>query len=196
MTNQDTPPNPPNESAPTADMETQPLDARDGDAAATPAELDPIAMLEAEVARWKDLALRGQADFDNFRKRNARDITEIRRYAAGDLLADLLPVLDNFDLGLLAARNESENSAIALGMQMVRRQLDDFLAAQGVKEIPADGESFDPTKHDAVATEANSTTAEGVIIRTARKGYFLHDRVLRAPSVIVSSGPAVAATAE
>lgn len=152
---------------------------------------DPFATMAAELNRWKDLALRAQADFDNFRKRTARDITEIRRYAASDLLADLLPVLDNFDLGLMAARNESAGSAISLGMSMVRRQLDDFLASQGVKEIPAEGETFDPTKHDAVATEAHETIPDGTIIRVARKGYFLHERVLRAPSVVVSKGPEV-----
>jgi molecular chaperone GrpE len=98
-------------------------------------------------------------------------------------------VLDNFDLGLMAARQEGENSPISMGMAMVRRQLDDFLTSQGVKEIPTDGERFDPTRHDAVATEADAAIPEGTILRVARKGYFLHDRVLRAPSVVVSSGP-------
>ena len=153
-------------------------------------ELDPYAALENERDRWKDLALRVQADFDNFRKRTAREVTEIRRFAASALLEDLLPVLDNFDLGLMAARQAGENSPIAMGMAMVRRQLDDFLSSQGVKEIPTDGERFDPTRHDAVATEADPAIPEGTILRVARKGYFLHDRVLRAPSVVVSSGPA------
>ena len=193
MTNQDTPVDPQTDITDAQALADQEAQAGETTAAT---EADPMAALEAEVLRWKDLALRSQADFDNFRKRTARDITEIRRYAAGDLLADLLPVLDNFDLGLMAARNESENSAIALGMQMVRRQLDDFLTTQGVKEIAADGEAFDPTKHDAVATEAHESIAEGIIIRTARKGYFLHERVLRAPSVIVSSGPAAPESAE
>jgi molecular chaperone GrpE len=155
-------------------------------------DLDPYAALENERDKWKDLALRVQADFDNFRKRTAREVTEIRRFAASALLEDLLPVLDNFDLGLMAARQEGENSPIAMGMAMVRRQLDDFLTSQGVKEIPTDGERFDPTRHDAVATEADATIPEGIILRVARKGYFLHDRVLRAPSVVVSSGPAKA----
>lgn len=177
----------------------QPMESPAGEAAETnPAatepggfdELDPYAALENERDRWKDLALRVQADFDNFRKRTAREVTEIRRFAASALLEDLLPVLDNFDLGLMAARQAGENSPISMGMAMVRRQLDDFLTSQGVKEIPTDGERFDPTRHDAVATEADAATPEGTILRVARKGYFLHDRVLRAPSVVVSSGPA------
>ncbi|MFM7181504.1 MAG: nucleotide exchange factor GrpE [Verrucomicrobiales bacterium] len=174
-----------------------PVDPSAGEAAETTAaeigeidKLDPYAALENERDRWKDLALRVQADFDNFRKRTAREVTEIRRFAASALLEDLLPVLDNFDLGLMAARQAGENSPISMGMAMVRRQLDDFLNSQGVKEIPTDGERFDPTRHDAVATEADAAIPEGTIIRVARKGYFLHDRVLRAPSVVVSSGPA------
>lgn len=175
----------------------EPADPSASDAAeTTPAdengeatELDPYTALENERDRWKDLALRTQADFDNFRKRTARDVTEIRRFAASSLLEDLLPVLDNFDLGLMAALQAGENSPIAMGMVMVRRQLDDFLSSQGVREIPADGEVFDPTRHEAVATEADASVPEGTIIRIARKGYFLHDRVMRAPSVIVSSGP-------
>lgn len=159
----------------------------------TETDLDPYAALENERDRWKDHALRVQADFDNFRKRTAREVTDIRRFAASALLEDLLPVLDNFDLGLMAARQAGENSPIFMGMSMVRRQLDDFLANQGVKDIPAEGQVFDPTRHDAVATEPDAGTPEGTILRVARKGYFLHDRVLRAPSVIVSSGPATAA---
>jgi molecular chaperone GrpE len=190
----------PQDSPAETDQETpasQPVEPITGEAAETnPAQpgetedLDPYAALENERDKWKDHALRVQADFDNFRKRTAREVTEIRRFAASALLEDLLPVLDNFDLGLMAARQEGENSPISMGMAMVRRQLDDFLTSQGVKEIPTDGERFDPTRHDAVATEADATIPEGTILRVARKGYFLHDRVLRAPSVVVSSGPA------
>lgn len=153
-------------------------------------ELDPYAALENERDRWSDLALRVQADFDNFRKRTAREVAEIRQFAASALIEDLLPVLDNFDFGLMAARQAGEDSPIAMGMAMVRRQLDDFLTKQGVKEIPTEGERFDPTRHDAVATEADAAVPEGTILRVVRKGYFLHDRVLRAPSVVVSSGSA------
>jgi molecular chaperone GrpE len=189
-TDQNTPASPPVESSAGEAAETNPATGSDPDAQPGEADdLDPYTALENERDRWKDLALRVQADFDNFRKRTAREVTEIRRFAASALLEDLLPVLDNFDLGLMAARQEGENSPISMGMAMVRRQLDDFLTSQGVKEIPTDGERFDPTRHDAVATEADAAIPEGTILRVARKGYFLHDRVLRAPSVVVSSGP-------
>jgi molecular chaperone GrpE len=172
---------------------TEPAEPAAAEAADTgePAmESDPLAALAAEAAVWRDRALRAQAELDNFRKRMAREAAETRRFANAALVEDLLPVLDNFDFGLQAARGESESSPITLGMTMVRKQLDDFLAAQGVHEIPAAGQVFDPTRHEAVATEASGEVPEGGIIRVLRKGWLLQDRVLRAPNVIVSSGPA------
>ena len=148
---------------------------------------DPVSRLQAEATKWKDLALRSQAELENFRKRMNREAMDVRRFAAAALIEDLFPVLDNFEFGLQAARAESETSPITLGMTMVRKQLDDFLAAQGVKEIQAEGQIFDPTRHDAVSTEVRPDLPEGTILRVVRRGYFLHDRVLRAPTVVVSA---------
>ncbi|MBL9176462.1 MAG: nucleotide exchange factor GrpE [Verrucomicrobiaceae bacterium] len=153
---------------------------------------DPLTLLTQEVERWKDLAYRSQAELDNFRKRSAREAQEARVYANADLLRALFPILDNFDMGLEAARAESEKSMIFMGMSMVNRQLQDFLRDSGVQEIEAQGKPFDPNLHDAVSQEANADIAEGTIIRVTRKGYKLKDRLLRAASVIVSSGPVVA----
>lgn len=156
---------------------------------------DPITALTLEVERWKDMAYRSQAELDNFRKRSAREAQETRAYANGELLRALFPILDNFDMGLEAARVESEKSMIFMGMNMVNRQLQDFLRDSGVQEIEALGKAFDPNLHEAVAQEASTQAAEGTIIRVTRRGYKLKDRLLRAASVIVSSGPAAPAQA-
>lgn len=158
-----------------------------GPAEAAPAATAEAPLPEAEVAKWKDLALRSQAELENFRKRMNREAVEVRRFAAASLVEDLLPVLDNFDFGLEAARAESASSSITLGMTMVRKQLDDFLAAQGVREIETEGQVLDPTRHHAVKTEVRPDLPEGTILQVVRKGYFLHDRVLRAPNVVVSA---------
>lgn len=158
--------------------------------AAAPA--DPLTQFSQEVDRWKDLAYRSQAELDNFRKRSAREAQETRAYANADLLRALFPILDNFDMGLEAARAESEKSMIFMGMSMVNRQLQDFLRESGVQEIEAQGKVFDPNLHEAVSQEAHATVPEGTIIRVTRRGYKLKDRLLRAASVIVSSGPAAA----
>lgn len=153
---------------------------------------DPLTLLTQEVERWKDLAYRSQAELDNFRKRSAREAQETRAYANADLLRAIFPILDNFDMGLDAARAESEKSMIFMGMSMVNRQLQDFLRDSGVQEIETQGKSFDPNLHDAVSQEASDTITEGTILRVTRKGYKLKDRLLRPASVIVSSGPVAA----
>ena len=149
---------------------------------------DPKTALEEEVNRWKDLAYRSQAELDNFRKRSAREAQETRQYANADLLRSLLPILDNFEMGLDAARAESEKSMIFMGMSMVHRQIQDFLRDNGVQEVEAQGKPFDPNVHEAMAQEASDSVEEGTILRVTRRGYRLRDRLLRAASVIVSRG--------
>ncbi len=92
-------------------------------------------------------------------------------------------------MGLEAARQESEKSMVFMGMSMVNRQIQDFLRDSGALEIEAQGKVFDPNLHEAVAQEASTTIPEGTVIRVTRRGYKLKDRLLRAASVIVSSGP-------
>ena len=152
-------------------------------------ELDLVAALEAEVGKWKEMALRSQADLDNFRKRMARDRQEGMRYANSGLLEALLPILDNFEMGLEAARAESEESMIFQGMDMVRNQMRGFLEEQGVTEVEAAGKVFDPKMHEAMSQESSAEIPEGEIVKVMRRGYMLRDRLLRAPAVVVSTGP-------
>lgn len=170
------------------DSDTPQADAAP-DADASEANLDPISALQAEVSRWKDLAYRSQAELDNYRKRAAREAQEARAYANADLLRSLLPIMDNFEMGLEAARAESEKSMIFMGMAMVQRQIQDFLRDMGVQEIETQGKPFDPNAHEAVAQEASDLVADGNVLRVTRRGYRIKDRLLRPASVIVSSGP-------
>ena len=155
----------------------------------TTPELDPWEQLEAEAAKWKDTSLRTAAEMDNLRKRTAREREEAIRYANQRLLEDLLPVIDNFEMGMQAAAQDT-SSMIYIGMDMVRKQLNDFLENQGVTEIPTTGQ-FDPNLHDAVSQEP-SDQPEGEILRTTRRGFKIRDRLLRPASVIVAAKPAEA----
>lgn len=143
--------------------------------------------LAADVAKWKELSLRTAAEMENLRKRTAREREEALRYANQRLLEDLLPVIDNFEMGMQAAAQDT-SSMIYIGMDMVRKQLKEFLSAQGVEEIPAEGQ-FDPNLHDAVAQEECAKGDEGRILRVTRRGYKLRDRLLRPASVVVSRLP-------
>ncbi len=148
------------------------------------------AQLQIDLERFRDLALRSQADFENFRKRAAREKEDALKFANTTFLERLLPILDNFELGLNAARSSGENSPILLGMDIVSRQLNDFLSQSGVETVVAEGAPFDPNLHEAVAQEESATVPDGHVVRQLRKGYKLKDRLLRPATVITSKGPA------
>jgi len=146
--------------------------------------------IQADLERFRDLALRSQADFENYRKRANREKEDAVRYANFSLVEKLVPVLDSFELGLTAARNHEGAASIVSGMEMVKRQLEDVLHQFGVEPVEALGLPFDPNLHEAVAQEPSAEVAEGAVVRQLRKGYRLKDRLVRATLVVVSGGPA------
>jgi molecular chaperone GrpE len=155
--------------------------------AAAPPE-DDCEGLQADLDRFRDLALRSQADFENYKKRSAREKEEAIKYANSSLLEKLIAIVDNFELGLEAARAEGEKSPVFSGMSMVLKQLMDFLADSGLQPIDATGQKFDPNLHEAIAHEPSDEFPEGIVIRQTRRGYKMKDRLLRPSSVVVSSG--------
>ena len=150
---------------------------------------DPMAGLQADLDRFRDLALRSQADFENYKKRAAREKDDAVKYANSSLLQRLVSILDNFELGLAAAKTEGAQSPIYSGMVLVQKQLNDLLEESGLQAIEAEGKKFDPNLHEAIAHEP-SDAPEETVIRQARRGYRLKDRLLRPARVVVSSGPA------
>jgi molecular chaperone GrpE len=160
--------------------------ASSGDQSAEPETR--LAEMQAEVNKYKDAALRAAADLDNYRKRVSREREESIKYANTAFLERLIPILDNFELGLQAARNASGAAPIVDGFTMVYKQLQDFLANSGVETIEATGQTFDPNLHEALAQEESSQVPEGKVIRQIRKGYRLRDRLLRPANVVISKG--------
>lgn len=172
----------PDKNAPEQDMETQETPPAEGEA-------NPQLDLTAEVDKWKDMAMRKQAELENYRRRMATEKSDSIKYGNANLLEDLLPILDNFRFGLEAARKESEQSVVFQGMSMVMKQFDDFLASQGVHEVPAAGKPFDPAVHEAMNQEHSEEAPEGQVLTVIRRGFRLSDRLLRAAAVVVSKGP-------
>src|ERR1700746_3702764 len=125
---------------------------------------DPLAGLQGDLDRFRDLALRSQADFENYKKRSAREKEEAIKYANSSLLERLVGIIDNFELGLTAARGQSEQSPIYSGMTLVLKQLNDFLAENGLQAIEAEGQKFDPNLHEAIAHEPSEQSPEGPVI--------------------------------
>jgi molecular chaperone GrpE len=150
---------------------------------------DAMAGLQADLDRFRDLALRSQADFENYKKRAAREKEDAIKYANSSLLQRLVSILDNFELGLAAAKTEGTQSPIYSGMVLIQKQLNDLLEENGLQAIEAEGKKFDPNLHEAIAHEP-SDRPEETVIRQARRGYRFKDRLLRPARVVVSSGPA------
>jgi len=159
-----------------------------GSALDQPETEDEVARLQADLDRFRDLAMRSQADFENYKKRCAREKDEAIKYANRDLLEELISIVDHFELGLEAARGEGEKSPIYSGMSLILKQLQDLLAKQGAQPIDAVGRKFDPNLHEAIGHEP-SPEPDGIVIRQTRRGYRFKDRLLRPSSVVVSSGP-------
>jgi molecular chaperone GrpE len=151
---------------------------------------DPTAGLQADLDRFRDLALRSQADFENYKKRSAREKEEAIKYANSSLLERLVGIIDNFELGLAAAKEQGADSPIYSGMVLVQKQLNDLLAENGLQPIEAEEKPFDPNMHEAIAHEPSDQYPEGVVVRQIRRGYRYKDRLLRPAKVVVSSGPA------
>ena len=140
---------------------------------------------------WERL-LRTTADFDNFKKRAAREKIEAAQYATFSLLQKVLPVLDNFEMALAAAQNAQGDKLASLqsGVAMIQQQLKNALAETGLEEVDATGKPFDPSLHEAISQQDSANVPEGHVLQQVRKGYKLRDRLLRPAAVIVAKKPA------
>jgi molecular chaperone GrpE len=151
---------------------------------------DELQKAREEVTTLKDRYLRTAAEMENFRRRLAREKQDIIRSAASGIIEALLPVLDNLRLGLQSAENHPEAREVVKGFAMVHDQLNGVLREQGLETIEPQQVEFDPNLHDALTQQPSDDVEEGKVLQTVRVGYRLNERLLRAASVIVSSGPA------
>jgi len=153
---------------------------------------DELAALRAQAdlaeQRW-DRLLRLQAEFDNYRKRVERDRDEARLRATEDLMQDLLPVLDHFELGLTTPASSVDGAVLMTGMRLIQRQLHQVLERAGLRQLDASGQRFDPNIHEAVGCVPTRDAPEGTIVEQVRNGYCLHERLLRPAGVRVAVAP-------
>ena len=150
------------------------------------AETDPLAQMARERDEYLDALQRLKAEFDNYRKRVAREEAALAARASERLMAGLVPVLDDLERALEAA-SEHQEAKLEEGVRLVHRSLADLLAREGLAEVPTDGR-FDPHSQEALLAQP-SETEEGMVIQVLQKGYLLGDRVLRPARVVISAGP-------
>lgn len=129
--------------------------------------------------------VRLMAEFQNYKKRVAKEKNDIREYATEKLVMELLPVLDNFERAL-AASAEDDPAGYAKGMELIFTQMVTELQKSGLSEVEAEGQDFDPTKHNAVMTEENEELESGKVSKVLQKGYALNDKVIRPSMVAVT----------
>jgi molecular chaperone GrpE len=160
------------------------------------AELSPqeIGELQTQAAKAKehwDQLVRTAADFENYKKRAAREKQDAIKYANESLLQKLVTVLDNFDMAVAAAANSTDSTAKSLqtGVNMILSQFRNVLTESGLEEIDALNKTFDPNFHEAISQEDRADVPEGQVVQQVRKGYKLRDRLLRPASVVVSRKP-------
>jgi molecular chaperone GrpE len=150
---------------------------------------DALAAKTREAEEHRERYLRGAAEFDNARKRAAREREEYTRYANESLLRELLPVLDNFDRALQAARGEAGAAAVTAGVELIQRELLRVLEKFGVTPFVSIGQPFDPERHEAIARVPATGDSEGTVVSETARGYMLNGRVLRPAMVTVAMPP-------
>ncbi len=149
-------------------------------------QLSPEEKLAAEAAEWKDKYARLYAEFDNFRKRTARERVELIKSAGSDVISDLLPVLDDFDRAMKANETNTDIDAVKEGFNLIRTKLSHTLEGKGLKAMNSMGQPFDTEYHEAITNiPAPSKDLKGKVVDVVTSGYFMNDTVLRYAQVVV-----------
>jgi molecular chaperone GrpE len=149
-------------------------------------------IVEVEEEGLRDQFVRLQADFANFRNRTQRERIELYQRANEDLLLEILPVLDHYEMGLQTAAQHDADQAVVDGFKLVLDQFENVLKKFNLTPIEAVGEVFDPHKHEALTHMPSEEYPAEVCSNQVRRGYMFSDKLLRAAQVVVSSGPAAA----
>ncbi len=140
---------------------------------------DQIRLLKQELAGLKDQYVRKVADMENARKRLDREKTEYYQFALGEILLELLEVIDNFERALAAAEPEADGKTLQSGVELISRQLWAALQKRGITAVEAEGRPFDPAVHNAMLTEESDAVSEPQVGEVLQKGYLLGGRLLR-----------------
>ena len=151
---------------------------------------DELTSKTEECKAINDKYLRLAAEFENYKRLTQRDQREQIRFGNEQLLKELLPVVDNMERAIKAARTNGSDSALVQGVELTLKQLSGILAKFGVQAIETAGQDFDPSAHQAVSYGPSNDVPANKVLDEFQKGYRLHDRILRAAMVSVSSGPA------
>ncbi|MBW1647458.1 MAG: nucleotide exchange factor GrpE [Deltaproteobacteria bacterium] len=174
-----------------ASQETTVAKGASGENEAKPQDLE--ALLEAarnEARENYERLLRVSAEFDNYKKRSAREVQEYRKFANESLLKELLPIIDSLERALAVPAEAQNEKGLREGLDLTLKQIHKLLERFGVSPIEAEGQPFDPAYHQAMMQEQSDEVPENVVLRQMQKGYAIHDRLLRPAMVVVAKAAA------
>jgi molecular chaperone GrpE len=168
-------------------------DAAEGENHSEHVSGDPSAPAPSEQENWKEQYVRLLADFDNYRKRTARDNAESRKFANESLLAAFLPVLDNLDRALHHFEKQQsgggDTNSLVEGVRLTQKQFEELLEKYHLTKVPTHGEVFDPNVHEAMGYSETSDVPEGTVVDVYQQGYRLHNRLVRPSLVTLARKP-------
>jgi molecular chaperone GrpE len=156
----------------------------------TPAQIEELKTRAAKADENWERLLRVTADFENYKKRAARERDEAIKFANESLIKKLVTVLDNFEMALAASQSQGGSTqSLQTGVTMIHQQLRGLLLDTGLEEVDATGKPFDPNWHEAISQQESAEVPEGQVLQQMRKGYKLRERLIRPASVIVAKKP-------
>jgi molecular chaperone GrpE len=150
--------------------------------------MDPLTTLQMQLEEEKNRYLRLYAEFENFRRRNAKERMELISSASAELMKELLPVLDDFERAMESNKSIEDVEAVKVGFELLFQKMGSILSSKGLKAVESKNQPFDAEIHEAIAqVPADSVKLKGVIMDVVEKGYTLNDKTIRHPKVVVGS---------
>lgn len=151
-------------------------------------ETDPVSRLEAELTTANDKYLRLYSEFENYKKRVARDRVEQAKMASADILSALISIIDDLERAIKSAEESKDNSSAIEGVKLIYNKIKNFTASKGLTLMESTGKTFDPELHDAIANvPAPAPDLKGKVVEEIEKGYYLYDKVIRHAKVVVGN---------
>ena len=151
---------------------------------------EKVAELEKQNAQLKDQLLRKAAEFDNYKRRTENDFASLTKFAAENIITQLVPVLDDFNRSLKSIKERAENDSFYKGIELIYAKLLKVLEAQGLKTMDVVGKEFNVDVHDALMQMPRADVPPHTVLEEVEKGYLLFDKVIRHAKVVVSAAPA------
>lgn len=142
-----------------------------------------------EAAKWKNDFLYLKAEFENYKRNALKERAELLKFGSERIARDLLDVVDNFERALEVKFTPETAQNFKVGVEMTAKELKEMLAKHGIHEVPSEGQSFNPSYHEAISSEPTSAVPEGHVARVFKKPYKLHDKIIRMGQVVVASAP-------